>query len=70
MKIHRYLWTGPYVGNNVNTIWETWKNNIDITANHIIGKHRKVENYEKFWDKELEGLIKSRQASPLLDHYN
>jgi hypothetical protein len=51
------------VCNNVNTIWETWKNNIDNTANHIIGKHRKVKNYKKFWDKELEGLIKSRQAS-------
>jgi hypothetical protein len=25
------------VCNNVNTIWETWKNNIDNTANHIIG---------------------------------
>jgi hypothetical protein len=27
------------VCNNVNTIWETWKNNIDNTANHIVGKH-------------------------------
>jgi uncharacterized protein Usg len=51
------------VCNNVNTTWETWKNNIDITANHIIGKHKKVKYYKKFWDNELEGLIKSRQAS-------
>jgi hypothetical protein len=51
------------VRNNVNTIWETRKNNIDNTANHIIGKHKKAKNYKMFWDKELEGLIKSRQAS-------
>ena len=44
-------------------MWETWKANINKAATNTIGMKKKVRNYKHFWDKELDGLIKSRKAA-------
>ena len=36
---------------------------INKAATNAIGMKKKVKNHKHFWDKELDGLIKSRKAA-------
>jgi len=47
-------------------MWGTWKTNINKVATNAIGMKTKVKNYQHFWDKEFDGLVKSRKAASLL----
>jgi hypothetical protein len=53
----------PVNSNDINIMWETWKTNINKAATNTIGMKKKVRNYKHFWNKELDGLIKSRKAA-------
>ena len=47
----------PVNSNDINSMWETWKTNINKAATNAIGMKKKDNNYKHFWDKELDGLI-------------
>ena len=53
----------PVNSNDINIIWETWKTNINNAATNAIGIENKVKNHKHIWDKELDGLTKSRKAA-------
>ena len=51
------------VSNNVNDIWETWKYIVNTAAESVARKVPKVKNYNNFWDKGLDKILKRRREA-------
>ena len=44
----------PVNSNDINSMWGTWKTNINNTATNAMRMKTKVKNYKHFWDKEFD----------------
>ena len=49
--------------NDVNQLWNVWKNKMNCAAKTVIKKAPKVKNYKYVWDKDLDRMLKSRREA-------
>jgi hypothetical protein len=42
--------------NDVNQLWNVWKNKANCAAKSVIKKAPRVKNYKNFWDKDLDRM--------------
>ena len=49
--------------NDVNQLWNVWKNKVNCAAKSVIKKAPRVKNYKNIWDKDLDRMLKSRREA-------
>ena len=49
--------------NDVNQLWNVWKNKANCAAKCVMKKAPRVKNYKNFWDKDLDRMLKSRRET-------